>query len=154
MTTDTWIPQDLYNRILDVMPIVCVDVVIIHNERFLLIRREREPARGKLWLPGGRLHKGEGLIDCALRKAQEECGLDCLAGSMVHYASTVFERVHSVNFCYLLYAKTDLVTLDDTSSQYQWVGFNHKQGKLVFDFLAAFTLDDYVLDCLRGAYFI
>lgn len=133
-----WIPEELYQNIIKVMPIVCVDVVITYEDKVLLVKRNREPAKGLWWLPGGRLHKGEGLLDCALRKAKEECGLDCKPGPMVHYAGTVFENVHSVNFCFLLFAKSHNFILDQTSSDGHW-------------FYNLPVLDDYVMECIRKA---
>lgn len=115
------IPDEKYKEIIALMPIVCIDVAIEFNNKILLIRRKNEPAAGQWWLPGGRLHKNETLENCALRKAIEETGLYCKLGPMIHYSSTIFETVHSVNFVYLLFANSDKVKLDDTSVDYKWV---------------------------------
>lgn len=121
--TATWpyIPQQEYDNILSLVPIICVDVAISFNNKILLIRRKNEPAQGQWWLPGGRLYKGETLEDCALRKAIEETDLYCKLGPMIHYSSTDFETVHSINFVYLLFANSNEVKLDDTSIEYKWV---------------------------------
>jgi colanic acid biosynthesis protein WcaH len=118
------IPQPEYDRILSLIPIVCVDVAIIYAGKILFIKRRDEPAAGEWWLPGGRLYRGEALIDCAYRKAKEEVGLDCKSARLVHYEATNFGSIHSVNFCYLLEAKGDDVKLDDTCLDYQWVMLN------------------------------
>ncbi len=139
------ISQDQYNEIIFLIPIVCVDVAIVYDNKVLLIKRRDEPAKGEWWLPGGRLYKGETLTDCALRKAKEETGLDCILGPMIHYASTDFGTVHSVNFVYLLFASDDNVKLDDTCLDCGWMKTYSSQmfGKV---------LHPYVRQCLSKAF--
>lgn len=115
------IPQDKYDEIISLIPIVCVDVAIVYDAKILLVKRRDEPAAGEWWLPGGRLYIGEALEDCAKRKAREETGLECEAGPMIYYASIDFGTVHSVNFCYLLSASDDRVRLDDTCLEFGWI---------------------------------
>jgi len=70
------IPGEFYRRILAVMPIVCVDLMVIDIDgRLLLLQRRREPAKGHWWFPGGRVHLGETRAESASRKLNEECGL-------------------------------------------------------------------------------
>ena len=70
------IPGEFYRRILAIMPIVCVDLMVIDVDgRLLLLRRRDEPAKGHWWFPGGRVHLGETRADTASRKLTEECGL-------------------------------------------------------------------------------
>lgn len=70
------IPENLYRQILPVIPIPCVDLLIVDREkRVLLVKRRNEPAKGLWWLPGGRVHIGEMRATAAVRKLHEECGL-------------------------------------------------------------------------------
>lgn len=115
------IPQPLYDQIVSLMPIVCVDVAIVNKGSILLVKRRDEPMPGHWWLPGGRLFKGETLDACAYRKALEETGLECAVDQMIHYASTDFGSVHSVNFVYLLRANSREVKLDPTCLSNRWV---------------------------------
>ena len=117
------IPEDQYNSILELMPIVCVDVVIVYQGYALLIKRANEPAKDEWWLPGGRLYKGETLEDCAIRKAKEETGLDCEVSHMIRVSNTIFDNVHSVNIVFLMFANSDQVKLDNTSLNYKWVNY-------------------------------
>ena len=72
-----WIPDPLYQQILEVMPIPCVDVMIRSpSGQVLLIKRENEPAKGQWWFPGGRILHGETRVNTARRKLREECGID------------------------------------------------------------------------------
>ena len=56
-------------------PLVGVGAVIVHEGRVLLIRRGKDPLKGRWTLPGGALELGETLIEGAAREALEETGL-------------------------------------------------------------------------------
>jgi 8-oxo-dGTP pyrophosphatase MutT (NUDIX family) len=73
----------LYNRILRTVPITCIDVAIVANGAVLLVKRKDAPARGKWWVPGGRVYKGEMMKDAAIRKCREEVGIECRAGPII-----------------------------------------------------------------------
>ena len=72
-----FIPQDLYDNIIDLMPIICVDGIIQTENGILLLLRDNEPEKNKWWFPGGRLLKGEKLEEGIVRKVKEETGLTC-----------------------------------------------------------------------------
>jgi len=144
------ISQQLYNQILEVMPIPCVDVCIVNQQnQILLIRRKDEPEKNMWWVPGGRVFKGEMMKDTAKRKALEETGINCEVSHIIHTAETVFSTgpnnipVHSVNVCYLAYPtnKDIIVTLDNHSSTYMWIK----------ELDSSWQLHPYVQSCLLGA---
>jgi len=73
------IPEDIYEQIVHLMPIPCVDLLVEDEKgRILLIQRANEPAKGQWWFPGGRVHYLETREQTAKRKLKEECGLDAL----------------------------------------------------------------------------
>ena len=56
----TYIEEKDYIKIMQTIPVVCVDALIQNKKQeFLLVKRDNEPLKGKFWMPGGRLHKGE-----------------------------------------------------------------------------------------------
>jgi len=55
-------------------PVKAVSVAIIHNGRFLLVKRGRPPAFGLYAFPGGRVEAGETLAQAARREVSEETG--------------------------------------------------------------------------------
>lgn len=72
-----WIQEDLYQQIINVMPIPCVDLIVEDSKgRILMLKRKNEPSKGQWWLPGGRIHFGEKRIEAARRKLKDECGLE------------------------------------------------------------------------------
>jgi len=55
-----FIKTETYNQIIEVLPILCVDVIIQNKDgEYLLIKRANEPKVGCWWVIGGRVHKGE-----------------------------------------------------------------------------------------------
>ena len=56
-------------------PIVGVGAVVVDSGRVLLVRRGREPFKGKWSLPGGMLELGESLQAGVVREVEEETGL-------------------------------------------------------------------------------
>ncbi len=124
-----FIPPDLYRRILERVPIACVDVAVVHRGAVLLVKRGDPPARGQWWVPGGRVLKGEMMRETAARKAREEVGLRCHVGPIIHTAETIFANgpggvpVHSINSCFFLYpADPDAAPrLDRHHAAFRWV---------------------------------
>jgi ADP-ribose pyrophosphatase YjhB (NUDIX family) len=57
------------------LPVVGVGAVVIHEGRVLLIRRGKDPLRGRWVVPGGRLEWGERLAEAAVRELAEETGV-------------------------------------------------------------------------------
>jgi colanic acid biosynthesis protein WcaH len=123
-----FIPDELYARILDSMPIACVDIAVVARGGVLLVKRKDAPARGEWWVPGGRVLKGEMMRETAARKAREEVGIECHVGPIIHTAETIFPDgpggipVHSINSCFLLYpvSPADVPRLDDHHAQFCW----------------------------------
>ena len=56
-------------------PVVAVGVIIRQDERLVLIRRAKEPSKGRWTFPGGAIELGESLQEAARREAREETGL-------------------------------------------------------------------------------
>ena len=70
-------------------PRVGVGGVVVHNRHVLLVRRGREPLKGKWSIPGGLVEVGEKLQKAVQREIKEETGLDVDPFEMVG----VFERI-------------------------------------------------------------
>ncbi len=70
------IPLEQYKQILDVLPILCVDVIITNPcGEYLLVKRKAEPLKDQWWVIGGRVLKGETMEEAVVRKVKTEVGL-------------------------------------------------------------------------------
>lgn len=58
-----------------VTPILAASIAVVNDNRFLLVRRGREPAKGLYAFPGGRLEGGETAEQAARRELFEETGI-------------------------------------------------------------------------------
>ena len=142
------IPDELYRQIIETMPVFCVDLVVYESGKVLLTYRKNKPAKGEWWIPGGRLIKGERLIDAVKRKLKEETGLEAkkieFIGLQEYFSEkAVFENVktgtHTPAGIYLVEVKEGDVKLDSTSSDYKWID------KIEED------LNEYVKKALKGS---
>lgn len=106
----TFIPDEDYKKILELMPIPTVDVVVVWDDKFLLGKRVNKPDRGKWWIFGGRVFKGETLENAMVRKTKEELGLDIdksdlkflLAGESMFDEAELADSTHTISVAYLL----------------------------------------------------
>ncbi len=57
-------------------PIAGVGVVVVKEDKVLLVRRGKEPGRGRWGLPGGAVELGETVAQAAEREVDEECGIE------------------------------------------------------------------------------
>lgn len=123
------LPFEDYRKVLGSVPIVCIDCVVLNERReILLVKRKNDPLKGEFWLPGGRLHKGERLVDAVHRKMREEVGVDVDVLENLGFAEEFFERsaedasggVHSISIVYLVKPKSYDIVLDHQSSEWGW----------------------------------
>ncbi len=87
------IPAEHYKQILEVMPLLCVDVIIKNSRgEYLLVRRANEPLQGQWWVIGGRVLKNETLEQAVIRKVKQEVGLTIRELTPVGYYEDRFEK--------------------------------------------------------------
>ena len=71
-----FIHENEYKEIINKIPVLCVDIILRHRNKVLLIKRANEPCKGIYWPIGGRVHKGETVDAAARRKILEEIGIE------------------------------------------------------------------------------
>lgn len=126
----THIEHDLYNEIIGVLPILCVDIAV-RNARghYLLVRRANAPKKGHWWVLGGRVNKGETLEVAAARKLREEAGLSVSELQPVGYMELPSDDhpfgapgdYHAVSVVFTgMLGDDQQVRLDAQSSEWRW----------------------------------
>jgi mutator protein MutT len=73
-------------------PTVGVGGVVVHEGRVLLVRRGKEPLRGRWVVPGGAVEPGETLEQAVIREVREETGILVRPLEVM----TVFDRIERV----------------------------------------------------------
>ncbi len=92
-----------------------VDGVIIHDNGVVLIKRKREPFKGKYALPGGFVEYGETVEEALGREMKEETGLDVIPVKLVGVYSRPDRdpRGHTVTVAFLCIGEGRLKAGDD-----------------------------------------
>lgn len=122
------ISQDLYKTIISHVPIVCVDIILRHRDKVLLVKRKNNPLMGDWWVVGGRLNIGESAIDACRRKLKQEVGID--VGNLIFrglyedkFDCNSFENVlyHTISLVFETFLDgNEQIVLDCQSEDWGW----------------------------------
>jgi len=108
-------------------PLVGVGALIIDDERIVLIKRGREPAKGEWSIPGGLVKVGETLKDAVSRETLEETGLQVQSETLVELVERIFrddqgrERYHYIIADYRCRVVGGNLTAGSDASEALWV---------------------------------
>lgn len=123
------------------MPLVSIDICVVKDNRFVAtVLRNKNPAKGYLFTPGGRIFKNESLIEAKCRILKNELGIILnqnkisFIGCLEHfYESSAYSESISTHYICLLYRyelnSDEQISFEyiDTSyvghSELQWVDF-------------------------------
>jgi len=84
-------------------PIPGVAAIVLDDDRVLLVRRGREPAKGRWSLPGGVIELGERAVEAVVREVFEETGVEVEPMRVVAiYEPIVRDEEGRVKFHYVL----------------------------------------------------
>jgi ADP-ribose pyrophosphatase YjhB (NUDIX family) len=116
-----WIEPQLFQHILELMPIPAVHAVITHARKHLLLKRKIAPLLGGWWIPGGRVNKYESLMDAIKREVREETGLECKTIRQVGTVTFLIDDIHTISTIFWITPIGTKVQLNYEHSTYQWV---------------------------------
>ena len=126
-----FIKEALYRDIIQLIPILCVDI-IIKNEKgqFLLIKRSNQPLKGEYWLVGGRINHGENARDAARRKLIEEVNIKADQFEFIGIYEGIFDidpfdnvdiTYHTIGLLFQIQIDSlTEISLDNQSSEWKW----------------------------------
>ena len=124
------IKKNLYRKIMESVPIVCVDAIIINEKReYLLVKRNNDPLKNKFWMVGGRLHKNELLINGIKRKIKEEVGIKKSSIKYIGFFEEFFSKTeqkingkfHAISFVFKVLVDSKIkIKIDNQSAEYKW----------------------------------
>jgi ADP-ribose pyrophosphatase YjhB (NUDIX family) len=118
----SFIPGSIYRTVLDHLPIISLEAMIMKDGKILLLRRNNPPVQGQWWFPGGRLRKGESFEAALRREVKEETGLAIKPVKFIGVYNRVFPERHDVTLAFLckIENKSTVVMLNDEHSEYQF----------------------------------
>ena len=133
------LPEKFYQDVLSSIPVPCVDAIIIYKNKFLLGKRINEPAKGKWWLIGGRIHKGETMKKAVKRKVQEETKLKIKTVEFLTNDETIFKTSHlgvsshTINSIFIVRVSSiEKLKKDNQHSELKWFeNINPRWGKYI-----------------------
>ena len=127
-------------------PELCVGAVAVRDDAILLIRRGTPPGEGLWSVPGGRVQRGEALVDAVRRELREETGLDGEVGDAVGWIELIGRRRHYVvvDFWVTVDFDADPVAGTDASDA-AWVAFEDLGEWDLVDGLIQFLADHQVI---------
>ncbi len=111
-----------------VFPIPGVTAVVLGAKGILLVKRDKEPAKGKWSLPGGAVEVGERQEDAVAREVREETGVTCKVLDLIGTADVITHdelgrtEYHFILNNYIARAETIEVRPETPEAEVQWFG--------------------------------
>ena len=148
-----FLDRETFTTVIDSTPLVSIDLVVENEQgEFLLGQRKNRPAQGYWFVPGGRILKGEPMVEAFKRLTHQELGtavpieMATLLGPYEHfYDDFVFGSgvsTHYVVLGYKVRVQTGELALPlEQHNDYQWFSKAsllasqsvHKHSKWYFD---------------------
>lgn len=69
-----FLDENIFKTIINSTPLISFDLIVSKDDKYLLGKRKNNPAKDFWFVPGGRIYKGETLIDGFARVTYSELG--------------------------------------------------------------------------------
>lgn len=115
-------------------PVVGIGIVIVKDQKIVLIKRGNEPGKGKWSIPGGLVELGEHIDQAVIREAKEETCLDVTNPRLVDVVDNVDldgdgkVKYHYVIVDYLVQVVGGEIAAASDAEELRWVPFNEVEG--------------------------
>ena len=103
------------------MPIVCVEILAIYNQKLLLMLRNNEPLKNGWFIPGGRVFHGETLDEALLRVLKEETSLESIKIEQKGIMTFFWPEVHIISIMYHVEVEKNNVKMNSEHRDFKWV---------------------------------
>jgi len=116
--------QRLTNKVYDLLrkttPFCNIDLVIKNNNKFLLGKRIIKPYTGFWSVPGGRIRKGEKIVNAITRIAKEEVAIKVDKPHLIGVYEGLSKYRHDISLTYLVNYLEGTPQIDHQHSSFQW----------------------------------
>jgi 8-oxo-dGTP diphosphatase len=108
------------------IPVAGVGAVVFYGEKILLIKRGKEPSKGKWSVPGGGVELGETLYEAARREVMEECSVEIEVERVMDAADNIVKdtkghiRFHYIIIDLLAKYKSGEIKAGDDAEECGW----------------------------------
>lgn len=116
-----WIEEPLYSKILASIPIVTVDLLVVHKGRLLLMKRNNEPAKDEWFTPGGRILFGEDIEETVRRIIEDETGLKPSKIERKDVMAHIWPNHHNVTIFHRVDVTNDDIRMNEEHRAFKWI---------------------------------
>lgn len=104
--------SSLFKKFQSHFPFCCIDLILVKEKKFLLVKRTISPYKNKLCLPGGIIRKGEKLNSAIKRIGVDEIGVYLEAIRPIGFYEKIYHDRHDITHCFLVRIKKGTVKLN------------------------------------------
>jgi len=114
------LPNDVYDLLRKSTPFCNVDLIITKDNKFLLGKRIIKPYNGYWSVPGGRIRKGEKILNAIIRIAKEENNIKVDHPKFIGVYESLNKYRHDISLTYLVNYIKGKPKIDHQHSILQW----------------------------------
>ena len=140
MINKVWLDEEKFKCVIKYAPLVSIDLIVKNRDgKVLLGRRKNRPAKDFLFVPGGRILKGETIVEAFKRITLTELGREVsfsvaeFMGVFEHFYEDSFFGIdittHYVVLAYKLMDLDNLKLSDSQHTEYIWLSTKEILGR-------------------------